>query len=266
MSKFQKISLLLAMLPNQRGELLDRLATTLEASIEPLIVRSGRYFPISLNEAIAGTEEALGVELRGFLEESALAELSARVSGHIAELQRASPFPLYHNADFTLARICYAICRAIRPATVVETGVAHGVTSTFILQALALNDHGTLHSIDQPPLRPDAARHVGLLIPAQLRNRWQLHLGSSRRLLPGLMRRIGQADMFVHDSLHTNRNISLELKAVCAAGRRPKVILADDVESNPAFERWAAYNPARFAATVRQTSKVSSIFGISVEP
>ena len=35
---------------------------------------------------------------------------------------------------------------------VVETGVAHGVTSRFILEALERNGRGFLWSIDLPPL------------------------------------------------------------------------------------------------------------------
>src|ERR1051326_7722748 len=42
----------------------------------------------------------------------------------------------------------YAAIRAFRPETVVETGVANGVSSSYILLALEKNKQGTLHSID----------------------------------------------------------------------------------------------------------------------
>ncbi|RMG03228.1 MAG: hypothetical protein D6735_08975 [Acidobacteria bacterium] len=70
---------------------------------------------------------------------------------------------------------------------VLETEVGYGVTSAFILKALEVNGHGTLHSVDLPPLGCDADQFVGILIPELLKYRWQLHRGVSRRVLPSLL-------------------------------------------------------------------------------
>jgi hypothetical protein len=51
--------------------------------------------------------------------------------------------------SFEAAHFLYALCRLIRPRIVVETGVAAGVSSAFILKALNDNSYGILHSIDQ---------------------------------------------------------------------------------------------------------------------
>ena len=146
------------------------------------------------------------------------------------------PFGTCHNGTATLGRLCYAACRALRPRVVVETGVAYGVTSSYILQALAENGEGELHSIDLPPLGPDAKNYVGYLIPPQLRGRWNLRIGSARKLLPEVLRSAGGADIFIHDSLHTYAHMKMEFAAALRALRPGGVLIADDVEGNRAFE------------------------------
>jgi hypothetical protein len=158
----------------------------------------------------------------------------------IAGLQQETAISQAHSADPVLARFCFAACRALEPLAVVETGVAYGVTSAFVLKALALNGRGVLHSIDLPPLGRGAGSVVGALVPAELRTRWVLHRGVSGRLLPGLLEELGSVDVFLHDSLHTYRNMRLELDLVTPRLARPSFVIADDVGGNAAFERWCA--------------------------
>ena len=51
----------------------------------------------------------------------------------------------------------YAVVRATRPTTMVETGVLNGFGSAFTLLAMSHNDHGTLLAIDIPPDNPRMA-------------------------------------------------------------------------------------------------------------
>ena len=67
----------------------------------------------------------------------------------------------------------------------VETGVGSGVTTSFILQALAANGEGHLWSIDLPPI--GAEQFAGSFVPQALRSRWTLLRGRSRDLLPQLL-------------------------------------------------------------------------------
>jgi predicted O-methyltransferase YrrM len=50
----------------------------------------------------------------------------------------------------TLGEVLYAVCRKAQPAAIVETGVAGGVSSSYILQSLEDNRSGDLYSIDLP--------------------------------------------------------------------------------------------------------------------
>jgi predicted O-methyltransferase YrrM len=142
------------------------------------------------------------------------------------------------------ARLGYLLCRLISPSVVLETGVAYGVSSVFILKALEVNGRGTLHSVDLPPLRSEYERFWGIAVPDALKDRWRLHRGSSARVLPRLLREIRTIDLFVHDSLHTRGNMRREFDMVWPHLRNGAVLMADDVERNRAFSELQQKSPA----------------------
>jgi predicted O-methyltransferase YrrM len=143
--------------------------------------------------------------------------------------------------DPSLGELAYLVVRAVAPAHVVETGVAGGVTSAFVLAALADNGAGRLASVDLPPLAMVGAGLVGELVPAALRERWSYHWGSSRRLLPGLLAPLaGTLDVFIHDSDHSYDAMRWELEKAWASLRPGGWLIADDVHHHSAFADVAA--------------------------
>lgn len=141
----------------------------------------------------------------------------------------------WNDGDAGLARAIWFLVRVLRPQTVVETGVGHGVTSRVILEALQRNGSGCLWSIDRPPAERELERHVGLAVGDRFQDRWTLIRGSSRRELPGLLKRLGKIDLFIHDSLHTARNVQFEVDHAWAALRGGGAVVVDDIDANPAF-------------------------------
>jgi Methyltransferase domain len=262
-SALRKTLLLASLLPKQPQEFCDRVATALEVRWDSLCIRPPLYPLGWWSGVIQEMERNLHTGLVDFLQEPALTELEQTVSTRIATFPPNAPFRLVHNADFTLARLCYVVCRALKPSVVVETGVAYGVTSTFILKALAVNEQGHLHSIDFPPLSRDADGFVGILIPEPLKDRWSLYRGVSKRILPTLLQRLQQVDIFVHDSLHTYKNIQRELQVVTPYLVRPAVVLADDVDGNAAFLEWTGTTSPAFWTVLPEQEK-NSLFGVSV--
>jgi hypothetical protein len=123
-------------------------------------------------------------------------------------------FQFWNDGDAGLARTIWCLTRHLRPKKVVETGVAHGVTSRFILEALNRNGDGYLWSIDLPPLERVWRSQVGAAVDDRHSDRWSYIKGSSRRRLPKLLSRLGQIDLFIHDSLHSERNVRFELGRV----------------------------------------------------
>jgi len=123
----------------------------------------------------------------------------------------------------------------LKPNHVIETGVAHGVTSRFILEALGRNGGGHLWSIDLPPIERDWRKQVGMAVGDRYPDRWTYIEGSSRRRLPGLLSQLGQIDLFIHDSLHSERNVRFELDRAWAALKPGGAIVVDDVDANWGF-------------------------------
>ena len=143
------------------------------------------------------------------------------------------------DADPGLARTLWCLVRHLGADTVIETGVAHGVSSRVMLEAMAERPGAGLHSIDLAPMVvPDRRTELGAAVPVSLRDRWTLLEGSSRRHLPSLVARLERVDLFVHDSLHSTRNVNWELATVWPALRPGGVVVVDDVEFNWGFERF----------------------------
>jgi Methyltransferase domain len=152
--------------------------------------------------------------------------------------------------------LLYGLVRKFRPGLVVETGVAQGVSSTFILAALEQNGGGELISIDLPQLDPNGRRLTtdsnrvdrtyvraedgpGWLVPQSLRRRWTLQLGPSEELLPGITQPV---DIFFHDSLHTYGHMLTEfnwaLRHLVIGG----MLVSDDIYWNRAFDDFVGAN------------------------
>jgi methyltransferase family protein len=145
-----------------------------------------------------------------------------------------------HDADQGLARIVWCAVRHLRPERVVETGVARGITSRMILEALEQNGDGRLWSIDLPFLRTSWHDQTAAAVPSSLHPRWTYVRGSSRRRLPQLLADVGQIDLFIHDSAHTEANMRFEFETAWTALRPGGAIVSHDVEMNPAFAEFVA--------------------------
>ena len=165
--------------------------------------------------------------------------------GYAAIMQSMSD--LLRSVDPLGSLALYLVCRLSKPTIVVETGVASGVSSTAVLQALQDNDSGELHSVSLPEeastsVDKDAVgkRELGWIIPKQLKEKWHLHRGASREVLPSLLRELSPIDMFFHDSDHSFENVTFELKEAIPSLRSGGVIIVDDV--NFAYVRSAFSN------------------------
>jgi hypothetical protein len=257
-----KILDFLFLLATRPSEAYGRLEGIADSRLDRLWVGSPKYSSSHIDSIKEGLRQSLGVRLDEFLNEPALVNIEEAVRERMKGLSPDAPFAVSLNGDFSLARLCYAACRALRPRQVVETGVCYGVTTAFLLQSLRVNGTGELHSIDLPPLGRKASDFVGILVPGDLRARWVLHRGTSRLLLPQVLKQIGTVDLFIHDSLHTCRNIRRELRAIIPYLSEPALVLSDDIDANPAFREWIDLAHPAFWSVLEQASK-SSLLGIA---
>ena len=139
----------------------------------------------------------------------------------------------------------YVVTKAISPQVVVETGVAHGASSTYILAAMASARQGSLISIELSN-DPD----VGQSIPRRLRERWDLRRGHSLDVLPQVLARRGPIDMFVHDSWHRCRHVTRELELVWPHLAPGGVMCIHDILANNAFPRFLHKHRTEIADSV----------------
>jgi Methyltransferase domain len=172
----------------------------------------------------------------------------------------------WDDGDARLAGLAWCLVRHIRPERIVETGVARGITTRVLLEALERNRRGRLWSIDLPPLlERRLADEVGIAVPPRLRERWTLLRGSSRRELPGLMAELGRIDLFLHDSMHTARNVGFELDHAWPALRAGGVALIDDVEKNVAVRDFLGTRPGT-PAVISPSADGRVLIGTLVKP
>jgi predicted O-methyltransferase YrrM len=146
----------------------------------------------------------------------------------------------------------YSLVRELEPRISVETGVCNGFSTAFLLLALERNGAGELHSIDLPEVagvdyepgtfwegKQGAAippgKEPGWMIPAELRARWHFVLGRSQEELPPLLERLGEIDLFVHDSEHSYECMRFEFDTAWPALREGGALVADDWNWNDAF-------------------------------
>lgn len=179
---------------------------------------------------------------------------SREFSEHLNACHRKLSTAKIYSADLFAKKVLlqYALVRALQPATVVETGVANGVSSFFLLLALEKNGRGQLHSIevgDTAYLPPGCP--VGWVVPESLRKRWCLHLGDSAKLLPALLAQLGTIDIFVHDSLHTYEHMTFELECAFPFVRRGGFLVVDDALWNKSFDDFSGKVLTRYARILR---------------
>jgi len=136
--------------------------------------------------------------------------------------------------------VLYVIVRLLKPQRVVETGVANGASSAFILEAMEMNNQGHLYSIDLPPKKGEffddgasyiipQGKKVGWLVPKSLQPRWTLVLEPAEKSLAPLLQNLGTVDVFLHDSLHTYNHMMFEYSTVWPHLRTGGVLLSDDL-------------------------------------
>jgi hypothetical protein len=170
----------------------------------------------------------------------------------------------WSDCDRAQAEAIWCIVGHLRPDTVVETGVAHGVTSRVILEGLERNRSGHLWSVDLPAVDPLLHSEIGVAVPKHLRSRWTYVEGTSRDRLRPLLATRRQVDLFVHDSLHTRRNLRFELDSAWPVVRPGGVVVVDDIDHNLGFQSFIEQTvPRAWFASTKVTGR--GLWGVAVK-
>jgi predicted O-methyltransferase YrrM len=161
----------------------------------------------------------------------------------------------YHAGWVNLddALFLYWLVRLLKPKTIVQCGVCNGLSSAFMVLALAANGaEGKLYGIDIPPVfnPKDPAwtgagkvyGHVipegktsGWMVPEAYRKRFEVQTGDAKLLLPKLVDSLPAIDMFYHDSDHTYNHMMFEFREAKRKLSPGGLVVADDIAWNAAL-------------------------------
>lgn len=149
-------------------------------------------------------------------------------------------------------QILYFLARKIKPKVVVETGVASGESTGFLLQALMDNNKGKLYSIDLPfqwyTYGKNKELHLdslppgmlpGYIVPKILKKRWKFIFGDTYKELPKLLEALDKIDIFFHDSEHTDKTMTFEYNTSWPHITKNGLLLSDDVDFTRALDNFA---------------------------
>jgi methyltransferase family protein len=170
----------------------------------------------------------------------------------------------WNDGDRAFSEAIWCIVAHIRPERVVETGVAHGLTSRIILEGLESNGAGKLWSIDLPAVDSVLHPEIGRAVPEDLRSRWTYVSGTTRQRLPHLLTELGTIDLFVHDSLHTGRNTRFELDTAWPAIRPGGAAVVDDIDHSLGFHAFVQQvRPAESVTAAHVTG--GGLWGLAIK-
>lgn len=178
-------------------------------------------------------------------------ELAAQYERHIPRLAHISPHKKISTWSERISRadaqidIFFVLPRVLRPATIVETGVASGSMTSFLLAALHHNDHGSLSSFDIIPKigeygmnwAVESQSEVGFLIPDRYRDRWTLTFADATYAMPRQFEG-KQIDCFFHDSDHSFDHMMFEYSFAAKHLADGGWIVSDDITMTEAFPRY----------------------------
>jgi len=209
----------------------------------PLEERDSNRHRLRLNEyevCTVSLEEAMGLLFGSEASEVVALRKQLKVSRFLkyieSSLNQIGSYGGSMSEEYGL--ILYMAVRLLRPEVVVETGVANGISSSFILKALSENCSGRLYSVDlhyREGVAVPPGRKLGWVIPQELRDRWSLLLGESAKVLPRLLNDLGFVDIFLHDSRHLYKTMMKEYSIAWPHLREGGLLLSDDVIENDAF-------------------------------
>jgi predicted O-methyltransferase YrrM len=155
------------------------------------------------------------------------------------------------------ALFLYWMIRKQKPRTIVQTGVCNGLSSAFMMMALAKNNEGgKLYVIDMPPVFNPAdpvwtkkdgvygvvipeGKTTGWIVPDNYRDNFEVISGDAKEHLPKLVDRLDSIDMFYHDSDHSYNHMIFEFKEAKRKLTPGGLMIGDDISWNASLWDYA---------------------------
>lgn len=186
-------------------------------------------------------------------------EFERRLKAHAKTILGAINYDLGGGGCYPLL---YFLTRYLKPACVVETGVAAGFSSCAFLEAIDKNGKGKLYSSDFPYFRlPNPEKYIGILVEERLRNNWELLIRGDEENLPIIVGSVESIDIFHYDSdkSHSGRKLALDL--VTPNLSKNAILIFDDIQDNAFFYDHIARNNITAWRVINFENKYLGIIG-----
>jgi predicted O-methyltransferase YrrM len=165
-------------------------------------------------------------------------------------------FPSFYDSGSRLLELLDALVDTFHPDVILETGVAHGLSSRTFLEAFERGRASNpryepqLHSVDVDPRTktPDLAANA----------RWHFHLLTSKADLDSVFREVGPLDLFFHDSDHGYGNQMAEYELAWEFLKPGGFLVSDDISWSNAFRDFCRKHKLR-PLILSEAPKVSGL-------
>ncbi len=146
--------------------------------------------------------------------------------------------------------LLYFLVRKLAPNNVVETGVAGGWSSLFILRALKKNGKGKLYSSDFPYFRlEEPEKYIGYLAKNEINKKdWYLDIRGDDVAIPEILKRVGdeKIDLIHYDSDKSYSGRDNVLKRLKPKINNKTIIIFDDIQNNLHFKNLIKTNKKNY--------------------
>lgn len=132
-------------------------------------------------------------------------------------------------------RLLHGAVSLLKPARIIETGVALGWSTLCILHALREADDYLFCSVDMPYPRRGTESLVGSVVPESLRRNWILLKLADAEGVPRALKYLGTVDLAHYDSDKTPEGRSRTYNLIWQRLRRGGLLISDDIGDNTAF-------------------------------
>lgn len=146
--------------------------------------------------------------------------------------------------------LLYFLILKFKPLNIVETGVAAGWSSLFILRALKKNGKGFLFSSDFPYFRlKNPEKYIGYLAQNETnKNSWCLDIRGDDLALQNFVQKLkrNEIDLFHYDSDKSYSGRTKALKILNSKISSKTIIIFDDIQNNLHFKDYVTKNKKLF--------------------
>lgn len=163
-----------------------------------------------------------------FVDNNTIREYNEIIQAIKSDINIKLTYPINRNVSKFGGEVLYSIIRKSKPKTVIETGIANGLSTRLILSALNKNEQGKLISVD-------INNDVGGFLKGFDTSRWVCKIGKPREGFLSALSMVDGLDIFMHDSAHSYENMLFEYREAFKKLTQYGIVMSDDVNANSAF-------------------------------